>query len=156
MLTERRVVVGVDGSTGARRALRWAMAHAAGTSITVQVVTAFVGEDGALEWSSDYIGSNRHRTDAEQRDAVARVLAEFDQPPTVVRTVVEGRPISVLVDAARKADLLVLGSHGHSHLHAALLGSVTEGCIRAATCPVVVVPAAARAPAQGVDPLASP
>ena len=45
-----------------------------------------------------------------------------------------------MVCAARSADLLVLGSHGHSRLQHTVLGSVSEECIRKATCPVVVIP----------------
>lgn len=40
----------------------------------------------------------------------------------------------------RAADLLVLGSHGHSRVRHTVLGSVSEDCIRKASCPVVVIP----------------
>lgn len=41
-----------------------------------------------------------------------------------------------------KPEMVVMGSHGHSALHNLLVGSVTEGVLRAATCPVVIVPRA--------------
>jgi Universal stress protein family len=41
---------------------------------------------------------------------------------------------------AQATDLLVVGSHGHSSLVNALLGSVSAECVRHATCPVVVIP----------------
>jgi nucleotide-binding universal stress UspA family protein len=53
---------------------------------------------------------------------------------------VQAGPAAALTRAARDADLLVLGSHGHGRLHHAVVGSVAEECIRAAACPVVVVP----------------
>jgi nucleotide-binding universal stress UspA family protein len=56
---------------------------------------------------------------------------------------VEGIPADVLVEAAHDADLLVLGSHGHSRQLHQVLGSVSEACIRHATCPVLIIPAAA-------------
>jgi len=37
------------------------------------------------------------------------------------------------------ADLIVIGSHGRSGMRRALLGSVAEGVMRNATCPVLVV-----------------
>lgn len=40
-----------------------------------------------------------------------------------------------------RAGMIVIGSHGHGALHNALLGSVAEGVVRKATCPVLVVPA---------------
>ena len=49
----------------------------------------------------------------------------------------------ILAEAARlRTDVLVIGSHGHGALYRALLGSVGEGVVRAARCPVLVIPAA--------------
>jgi nucleotide-binding universal stress UspA family protein len=50
----------------------------------------------------------------------------------------EGRPADVLAAAGHNADLLVLGSHGHSRVPHTVLGSVSEECIRKAACPVVI------------------
>ena len=41
----------------------------------------------------------------------------------------------------QQADLIVIGSHGHSAFYDLLVGSVTHGVIKDARCPVVVVPA---------------
>jgi nucleotide-binding universal stress UspA family protein len=43
---------------------------------------------------------------------------------------------------AQEADLIVIGSHGHGAFYDLLVGSVTQGVIKGARCPVVVVPAA--------------
>ena len=53
---------------------------------------------------------------------------------------VEGHPAWVLVGAAEKADLLVVGSRGHGGFVAMLLGSVSHHVLAHARCPVVVVP----------------
>jgi nucleotide-binding universal stress UspA family protein len=37
-------------------------------------------------------------------------------------------------------DLIVMGSHGRGALHRALLGSVSEGVLHKATCPVMIIP----------------
>jgi nucleotide-binding universal stress UspA family protein len=58
---------------------------------------------------------------------------------TVLDTIGEGSPASVLVDAAADADLLVVGSRGHGTF-GAILGSVSHACVTHAACPVVVVP----------------
>lgn len=51
---------------------------------------------------------------------------------------------TILHEAARlQADVIVLGSHGHSALHRALLGSVSEGVLHRAPCPLLIVPARA-------------
>jgi nucleotide-binding universal stress UspA family protein len=54
--------------------------------------------------------------------------------------VVEGDSGPALVEAARRADLLVLGSHGHRKSYNLLVGSTSEYCLRRAHCPVVVIP----------------
>lgn len=43
---------------------------------------------------------------------------------------------------AQNADLIIIGSHGHGAFYDLLVGSVTQGVIKGARCPVVVVPAA--------------
>ena len=54
-------------------------------------------------------------------------------------TVVEGRAAPMLLEAARGASLLVVGSRGHGELTGLLLGSVSEHCVGRAPCPVTVV-----------------
>jgi len=129
------IVVGVDGSDGGRRALRWAAHEAADRGGTVQAVVAWRWDepDGGLEGPEG--------VDAQQRaaDILEQEIATIAQVP-VARVVREGRAADVLVAAARDADLLVLGSHGHSRVWQRVLGSVTEECVRRATCPVVVIP----------------
>ena len=39
------------------------------------------------------------------------------------------------------ADLIVMGSHGHGSVYNLLVGSVTEGILKAGRCPVLLVPA---------------
>ena len=47
----------------------------------------------------------------------------------------------MLAGRAQDAQLLVLGSHGHSRLFHAALGSTADAVVRNAPCPVVIVPA---------------
>jgi nucleotide-binding universal stress UspA family protein len=49
--------------------------------------------------------------------------------------------VRVLLTASQHARLLVLGSHGHSHIHNAVLGSVSRECVRQARCPALIIPA---------------
>lgn len=55
----------------------------------------------------------------------------------------QGATVEMLLREAREigAEMIVIGSHGHGALHRALLGSVSEGVVRGARCPVLVVPA---------------
>ena len=140
------IVVGVDGSDGSRRALRWAVVEARRTGSAVEAVTAWFwdGLEGAMLAATD---PRQQRDRAERISAreVDAVVAELGSGTPISREVVEGHAIPVLVEAARTARLLVLGSHGNGRVHHAVLGSISEECVRQATCPVVIVPVPHRA-----------
>ena len=134
------IVVGVDGTPGGRRALDVALREAAYTGASVEAVTA---------WSWDGLEELATATgprDAEERArrvldrVVDRALAEQGQPVTVTRRAVRGDAADVLTAASRGADFLVVGTHGYGGIRRAVLGSVSQACLRRATCPVVVVP----------------
>ena len=59
----------------------------------------------------------------------------------ITRSVVDGNIRDCILDAAEKwqADLVVVGSRGHSLLENVLLGSVSQSVIDRAKCPVAVV-----------------
>lgn len=58
--------------------------------------------------------------------------------------VLGGRTVSSLIEFADRvgADVIAAGSHSHGKLERFLLGSVSTGLVRNASCPVVVVPPA--------------
>lgn len=138
------IVVGVDGSEGGRRALRWAVAEAQRTEAAVKAVTAWAwdGIEGPSPTATSPAGQ-RERAQGICTREVAAVAAALGTAVPIVRDVVEGPEDRVLAEAAQGARMLVLGSHGYGHLHHAVVGSVSEACIRRSTCPVVVVPASA-------------
>ncbi|GAB7045085.1 universal stress protein [Catenuloplanes indicus JCM 9534] len=138
---ENLIVVGVDGSPGGRRALEWAIAEAARIGGTVRAVTAWTWDgidSGPLTETSP--AAQRHRAETLLRDEIDAVLRQAHDPVTVTAEAAENSPVNALTIAAEKASLLVLGSHGHSALRHRVLGSVSDGCIRRAPCPVVVIP----------------
>ena len=69
-----------------------------------------------------------------------RVLARYLEGLAVERRIVAGTAAPVLLDQAKDADLLVVGSRGHGGFAGLLLGSVSQQCAHHSTCPVVVVP----------------
>lgn len=107
-----RVAVGIDGSDASLHALSVAAALCADPARDLTVVVATRGED----------------VDA---DALARQAG-----PHAV-TVVHHRPVDALIDAASRADLLVVGSRGAAGLRA--LGSVSERVAHRAASSVLVV-----------------
>jgi nucleotide-binding universal stress UspA family protein len=136
-----RMVVGADGSEGSRYALHWALREAAHRRATVQVVAAWrqAPVEPAASADSHSIGDEAAAV-AVLREEADRAAGVVDPMPAVAWEAVEGRPPRALTQAARGARLLVLGSHGHGRMFHAVLGSVSEECVRYSPCPVVVVP----------------
>ena len=56
---------------------------------------------------------------------------------------VQGPIVEKILDLAAEhgAGMIVMGSHGHGALYELLVGSITQGVLKGAKCPVVVVPA---------------
>jgi nucleotide-binding universal stress UspA family protein len=145
-MTDHRIVVGVDGTDGGRRALRWAVHEAATRGGTVQAVMSWRWDtdDETAVAGSGTGGSGRERAEQTLRTEIADQTGAVPSTAAiaVAAEVVEGRAAQVLVEAARDADLLVLGSHGHDRVYRTVLGSVAQEVVEAAPCPVVVIPSA--------------
>ncbi len=129
----RRIVVGVDGSSASKAALTWAVREAARTGALVEAVSAYYWYPMPIQ-DIDYKKLARDVLTEAIRDAVGDTGSV-----EVIPRVVEGNATRALLDAARSADLLVVGNHGCHGFTEALLGSVAQHCIHHATCPVVVV-----------------
>ncbi|MGY1823802.1 universal stress protein [Geodermatophilus sp. SYSU D00079] len=140
---ERRVVVGVDGSTGARAALRFALEDAARRGVPVEAVAAYRPPEVWMDfYAMDEREADRAREVAVERAEafLAEVLREVPQPVPEVRVrAVMGAAAEVLIRESAGADLLVVGSRGHGGFSSMLLGSVSMQCALHAECPVTVV-----------------
>ena len=66
---------------------------------------------------------------------LAEAVAEAAPGTTLEREVGYGHPAQVLVEQSADADLLVVGSRGHSTVKGMLLGSVSMHCVTHAHCP---------------------
>jgi nucleotide-binding universal stress UspA family protein len=138
-----RVVVGIDASDAADAAFRWAVADAAARRCVLEVVHAWEAPViygpvvGTFPYDVEAIESAAHRlVDEVVADATASA------PDLVVeRAVVAGGAASSLLDAAKDADLLVVGRRGLGGFRRLLLGSVSDHVARHADTTVVVVPA---------------
>jgi nucleotide-binding universal stress UspA family protein len=146
----RRIVVGVDGSPNARRAVAF-VARLAGHGTTVTVVRVVeprtVPTAGRLPASIRAIAlrevamMNRARLDRARRD-VESAAARLKTPGRSVRAeVVSGAPLAALLDVVDRTDahLLVVGARAVRGVARALLGSVASGALNDARVPVLVV-----------------
>jgi nucleotide-binding universal stress UspA family protein len=136
------VVVGTDGSEHADRALAWAGEEARLRGATVRVVTAWHVPVAAYGGGYAPIVSPSLDEAAEAgAKKVAGAAAEKlrGQGLEVEVDVRQGQAADALVDSAKDAALLVVGSRGHGGFTNLLLGSVGQQCAHHAPCPVVIV-----------------
>jgi nucleotide-binding universal stress UspA family protein len=136
------IVVAVDGSPTAERALCWALEEARLRSAPVQVVHA---------WHEPLLGGGYPVTATAHphewyrhaaREVLDSALARTGGAAREVRVepiVLEGPPAAAVLDLAKGAGLLVVGSRGLGVVRGTLLGSVSRQVVHRATCPVVVV-----------------
>jgi nucleotide-binding universal stress UspA family protein len=129
------VVLGVDGSPSAMKAVEWVAGSAGPTGRIVVVAAAHAGmamSDSAIV-QAEREAAERHLQEA------TRALGALG--PRVEGRVVDGDPRQALVDTAlaENADLLVVGSHGRTGLARLLLGSVASHVAAHAPCSVLIV-----------------
>jgi nucleotide-binding universal stress UspA family protein len=139
------VVVGVDGSENAWRALDWAKDEAKLRGAGLRIVCSFEDPVSMVGISTAF-GSNSPITvdPALIEDAATAVVEEARRrvggevhAELVARC---DRPAPVLCETSRDAALLVVGSRGHKTVGSLLLGSVSNYVAHHSSCPVVIVP----------------
>lgn len=134
---EFKVVVGVDGSACAEHALVLAAYEAALRGALLHVVSAFEVVPNA-SWAIP-LGPLEESAAAIVSQSLA--IANAHYPNLVTKGEhCHGYAANVLVEVAKSASLLVVGSRGHSQLTELLIGSVSEHCVHHASCPTLVVP----------------
>lgn len=152
----RPIVVGVDGSPGSKAALAFALAEGLARDVTVEVVTTWLlgpaMEDIVTASSFEAEEAQAQET---QDEAIAEVLATFEEKPRISQVVLHNFSGRTLVDAAKSASMLVVGSGHKGVISRALLGSVSEFCVHHSSVPVVVVPDPARVSPVAPGPVES-
>ena len=140
---DKGVVVGDDGSASSARAMLWAAEDAMRRIAPLHVVRAWTGSSVARrdDWGPTFVptlGELQEEALAGLARHVQRVLGAPIGLDLRVQ-VVHGPPAQVLIEASHAADALVVGASGERHRGEAAIGTVTDRCLRHATCPVVVV-----------------
>ena len=139
----KHIVAGVDGSATSRAALRWAVDEARrhGASLTAVHVWHDPYTGSALPFAPGLVDPTSYQAVGERLlDSVVdgEDLSGLSEP--VRRLVVHGSAAHALVEAAKGADLLVVGSRGRGGFAGLLLGSVSQQVIHHAPCPVLILP----------------
>jgi nucleotide-binding universal stress UspA family protein len=102
---------------------------------------AFVGYEAGPQSVRDNVAKQLHE-EHKRLQAVEKQCAQ--RGLSVTALLVQGFPSEKILSECERmqADLIVMGSHGHGMLRHLLVGSVTDGVLRKARCPVLVVPVA--------------
>ena len=137
------IVVGNDGSRSSAEAFEFALelAEKLGADlVAIRAWTVDTAPRGALV-DHGYV-SSFDEVSQKVRDKLeesTRQLAARRPAVTVAYRGVLGHPAAVLMEASAASLMLVIGSRGRGGFSSLLLGSVSEQCVRHATCPVLVV-----------------
>jgi nucleotide-binding universal stress UspA family protein len=151
-----RILVAIDGSEHAQRALGEAidLAQLSNARLTVMTVhqkpsTLLVG--GPVVPPVDMRSLDEALQEEHER-LLESAIAQVPQEVSVVKVLAHGVPASAIVKQARNDgnDLIVLGSRGRGEVASMLLGSVSHQVLQRSVVPVLVVHVDRDAEAGGV------
>lgn len=130
----QKILVPLDGSPSSIEALSRAVALAEDMSATVEVLHVDTPGEALAP-------AKTAQAEAERAMEEAIAAAESRLGDKLGRRIESGDPVRKIIEvaASEDADMIVLGTHGRvGRLHA-LVGSVAEGVVRSAPCPVLTV-----------------
>ena len=152
----RTILVPVDFSDCSLAGLTYAVRFA--KEVGARIVVVHVANLGPVMMttgrgdydSPTYIEAARRRSSDQIKGFLKRVT--FDGVP-VDASAVAGYCPSAIYEAAAKegADLIIISTHGRTGLRRVFIGSVAEGTVRNAACPVLVVPSFSRKKKRGLS-----
>jgi len=135
-----RVLVAMDDSEMAERALRYAIESHPGAEVTVLTVVGepsrMLGKATAIALSDDPGASAAEHAEPVLERARG-VATEYDAE--IETDVGTGTPARVIVERAEGFDTVVVGSHGGSLADRLFVGNVAERVFRHSPVPVTVV-----------------
>lgn len=130
------IVVGVDGSEPSLAALHWAVDEARMRHGKVRAITAWHYPPVPSTVEDSGPNDSFHAAERVQADALKAVAAEAVD---IEGMLVRDSAATALLEAAKDADLLIVGSRGHGGFAGPRLGSVSGQVVHHAQCPVLIV-----------------
>jgi len=151
-----RILVPVDGSEHSRKALEFAtdiahkfnasvvLAHVVSTAALLPAPVPQVGVPVTPDGVPPPVFSAKMAEDMAKlgSELLERQSSEVEKRGLTVKNVLErGEPVGKILQTAKneRCDLIVIGARGLGKMRALLLGSVSDGVVHRAPCPVVVV-----------------
>jgi nucleotide-binding universal stress UspA family protein len=137
------IVVGIDGSEGSEKALRFAAGEAALRKRGLRIVAAWHVPTSIYTHGFVVSPEIESELEASARAAAERQAANaLQEHPEVISEllVCNQLPADALIQQSKEAEMLVVGSRGLGGFRGLMLGSVSQQCAQHARCPVVIVP----------------
>ena len=134
----KRIVVGVDGSRLSIEALWKARRLAAVLGCSLHVVTVWEYSISLAPPIPTESWSPLVQAEHTLNDSVEEAFGT-DIPAELHRTPLVGRPVELLIESSRGAEMLVVGNRGRGGFAGLLLGSVSSVLAAHARCPVLIV-----------------
>jgi nucleotide-binding universal stress UspA family protein len=149
--THLGVLVGVDGSSSSKSAVRWAAQEATMRNVPLTLVHVVVTPSwGPTPWLlSDTPLPVPAEEDSALEESGRKIIAEAikivedsardDASPEIKTELYFSVPVSTLVNLSKQAQMVVVGCRGQNAMSRVLLGSVSNGLLHHAHCPVAVI-----------------
>ncbi len=138
------IVAGVDGSAASDAAVCWAAHEAAMRHVQltlVHMVKTAVPNWPEMSLSAGIVVSaedDGHRV-LKHAVKIAEDVLKRDRRIPIKSELKRSPPVPTLIDLSEEAEMLVVGSHGRGAVARVVLGSVSSGVVRSASCPVAVI-----------------
>jgi len=135
------ILVPTDFSESAEQALDYAVALAGTLGAKIYLLNAIGIPSLGVPELGIAVTSTMMESTLKANQAELDRLATRRSPATIEIVLRTGDARDAIVDVANElhADLIVMGTHGRRGVRRALIGSIAEGVVRAAPCPVLTI-----------------
>ena len=145
----KTVLIPLDGSTFAEEALGKGLEHCQKSDeiVLVQCIDYNLLFANAVDFSPQTIRELQEQDQRRCQEYLDRQVARLRERGYSARSVAaDGSPVEGILRTAeqQRADQIILTTHGRSGLARVFMGSVAEGVLRRAECPVLIIPSSAR------------
>jgi nucleotide-binding universal stress UspA family protein len=135
----QKILVPMDGSPSSIAALEQALVLAEDLAADIEVLHVYAPDRFELGSSTATTDDASAEAEREMENAIGEARAILGD--RLDRRTESGEPVRKIIElaAAENADLIIMGTHGRVGRLRALVGSVAEGVVRSAPCPVLTV-----------------
>ncbi len=134
----KRIVVGIDGSEGSKAALRWALDEAKVHDATVEALFAWSYLNQSAP-GGEFLPSYSEEDAKAQLNQTINEVVGTQSEVTIEKTIICELPARALIEASKRADLIVVGARGLGGFRELLLGSVSHQVASHVACPVTII-----------------